>query len=135
MRARLLVVLGALAVACQEKPAEPTGPILPANGEIRLELTTPNADDRAVLLTVTGSVAGLKAADGFSAYFQTQGATTTSVLVRDGGESIPTGGVEVAVITVDAASAEFSVKLTQVAARSHAIRASLAAYSLRMLTD
>lgn len=132
---RLLVGLAALAVACQEKPAEPTGPILPPNGEIRLELTTPNADDRAILLTVTGSITGLKAANGFTAYVGTEGTTTTAALVRDGGESIPTGGVVVATLTVDAPSAEFSVKLAQVATRSHALRSSLAAYSLRMRTD
>jgi hypothetical protein len=132
---RLWVALAVVVLACGEKASGPTGPILPSNGEIRLGLSTPNGDDRAIMLMVTGEIGGLEAAEGFTAFVRTEGETTTAVLVRDGGEAIPTGGVEVAVIRVEGPSADFSVKLTQVATRTHAVRGSLDAYSLSMRTD
>lgn len=127
-----LALVGVVVLACQDGTTEPDRPELPKSGTIRLGLDTPNPDDRAVRLTLSGPIADVQAAQGFTAFTSTAGTTTTLILVREGGASIPPGGLTVAAITVKPGEGQFSVELDEVATRSYAVRESLDGYSLSL---
>lgn len=101
--------LGALA-AChgEDKPTDPSGP-----GVLELVLTTPNANDGAVLLEVTGAVDSV----------QPMSYTTFSSLESGGARVVVTGdiasGVVARLYVPDAASAgQYTGSLSQAAQRS-----------------
>lgn len=82
MRRQLLpLLLLSLAVACGDGgPTEPAGPV---PGVLKIALTTPNADDGALLFTVSGGRVSTvaAAAAGYQVYTAQPDTTTTRVLV------------------------------------------------------
>jgi hypothetical protein len=129
---RILAMAAGLALAatlaCGGDGNAPTGPQGPTAGTLTVSLTTPNNDDGAILLTVSGpDMTQLASADA-SLYFRhaQAGTTITAVLVGDvaGGDL-----VTFHVPDVDAAGS-YSATIQQVADRSNALRGSLTGYSL-----
>ena len=117
----------AVALACGGDGGT-TGPTGPTAGLLTLTLTTPNADDGAILLSVTGPSMTQVAASDVSLYFRSvqTGTTATAVLVGDiRGGSLLTFRVP----DVDAAGS-YSATIQQVADRGDALRGSLSGYSL-----
>ena len=78
--------LGAAALALALAGCSKDGPTEPAGGALTVSLTTPNAGDGAVLLTVGGgqidSVTAVRAADEIYHTGPTQGVGSVRVLVR-----------------------------------------------------
>ena len=125
-RGFLMMALGlvlAATVACGSDST--TGPTA---GTLTVSLTTPNADDGAILLTVSGPDMTQIAVEDTSLYvrYAQDGTTVTAVLVGDllGGPL-----VTFHVPDVDAASS-YSATITQVADRSNVLRGSLTGYAL-----
>jgi hypothetical protein len=105
-----------------------TGPEGPTPGTLTVTLTTPNADDGAILLTVSGpDMTQVTAADG-SLYFRHAGGTgaVTAVLVGD----VQAGSLLTFHVPDVTAAGSYSATITQVADRSNTVRASLAGYAL-----
>jgi hypothetical protein len=117
----------AVALACGGDGGA-TGPAGPTAGVLTVRLTTPNTDDGAILLTMSGpGMTQLAAADASLYFRQAQtGTTATAVLVGDvQGGSLLTFHVP----DVDAAGS-YSATIQQVADRGDALRGSLSGYSL-----
>jgi hypothetical protein len=100
----------------------------PTAGTLTVTLTTPNTDDGAILLTVSGPDMTQIAVDDTSLYvrYAQDGTTVTAVLVGD----LESGSlVTFHVPDVDAVSS-YSATITQVADRSNVLRGSLTGYAL-----
>jgi hypothetical protein len=128
-RRRTLVAIAAaltLAIACgDDGPGGPTGPI---SGTLALNLTTPNADDAALVLRLTGpGITQVSASDPSTYLYSSQdGATLTAVIVGD----LQNGSVlRFRVPDVNAVSSHSGTVL-EVADEANALRGSLAGYGL-----
>lgn len=125
-RSLLMTALGlvlAATVACGSDST--TGPTA---GTLTVSLTTPNADDGAMLLTVSGPDMTQIAVEDTSLYvrYAQDGTTITVVLVGD----LRAGSlVTFHVPDVDAVSS-YSATITQVADRNNVLRGSLTGYAL-----
>ena len=79
MKARRLTLLAALFVVLAGCGGEEsTGP---QPGRLRLSISTPNADDRAVALTITGPVSDIRAAAGYQLYVRAVEDRTAIIVV------------------------------------------------------
>lgn len=120
-----LALAATLACGVSDGTIVPTGPTA---GTLTVTLTTPNADDGAILLELSGPDMTQIAAGNASLYFRhaQDGTTITAVLVGDveGGPLITFH-----VPDVDAVSS-YSATIQQVADRGNALRGSLTGYSL-----
>jgi hypothetical protein len=108
----------------------------PTEASLTIALTTPNNDDGAVLVTITGpSVLGVVARPGIEAdesQVTSNGLTTSTIIFRGDLANGPIGGIRVR--GADAGAA-YAVQVRQVAARasgSYALRSDLSAYQLTM---
>lgn len=123
------LVAAALAVAgsaCDEGPTE-----VPVPGALVVALTTPNADDGAILFSITGGPVGTPAAAAPShhVFYRTIDASTTKVAVV--GNLAPGAILRLDVPDVRRAG-DYQVSLTEVSDRGSALRESLEGYSLRI---
>ena len=124
--AAALVVL--FAAACGgEKATEPTKPTV-VPGDLSLRLTTPNADDGAIVLTITGPTAVTNVAaspQGVTVHARTVG-TTTRVAVFG---ALATGELLHFTVPDVNAAAQFAAQVTEVSDRASALRASTVGYA------
>jgi hypothetical protein len=101
----------------------------PTPGTVTVSFQSPNTDDGAVLLTLTGpGIQGVQpASSNYKAYWRVVSATEARLLVVGN----ITNGV-VATLTIDDLSKvkEYAGTLIEVASRSDAVRASVAGYSI-----
>jgi len=124
MLAGLALAFG-LATCGGDGSTEPEGP---TPGFLTVTLTTPSADDGAILLTVSGpDMTQLAPAHGSLYFRHAEGAgTATAVLVGD----LQGGALLTFHVPDVAAAGSYSAAITQVADRSSALRASLGGYAL-----
>ena len=131
--AALLVVL-----ACGgDKPTEPAKPTEPTKptalpGTLTVRLTTPNADDAAIVLTIAGpvTVANVESSlPGAVVHSRTVGGSTRVAVF---GKLVTGELIHFTVPDVNAA-AEFSVQIIEVSDRASALRASTSGYSATVL--
>jgi hypothetical protein len=119
-----LCLAGALGHGCG---GDPTGPVA---GTVEVTFTTPNSDDAAVLLRVTGPAMTGVSADAAGSYLKTleEGETVTVVVAGDltSGPLIRFGVPDVR----ERALESYSATLLQVASRTNALRSPLSGYSL-----
>ena len=130
---RAAAVLAALALAAcggdgggKPTPVDPD----PVPGQLTATLATPSADDRALMLTITGpeAVTGVTAAGaGYAVFARPADATTVRVAVFG---NIAAGAlVRFSVPDVNRAAA-YSVSVVEAADPANALRASLAGYAV-----
>jgi hypothetical protein len=113
-------------LGCGDAPAEPPQP-----GTVAVILTTPNADDGAILFSIAGGTVQGPAATSPShrVFSRATGATSTTVVVVGNLAAGPVLLFDVRdVRTVD----DFTSTVLEVAARDNSLRASLAGYSLEV---
>lgn len=128
MRRQLLLLLLLLpAAACGDGgPTEPAGPV---PGVLKVALTTPNSDDGALLLTISGG--RVSTVDGASAGYQVYTAqpdtTTTRVLVTG---DIGAGEVVRIHVPDTRSAAAYHATLAQAASRTTFAQRVLTGYSL-----
>ena len=128
MRRRLLpLLLLVLASACGDGgPTEPAGPI---PGILTVALTTPNPDDGALLLTISGGrVSTVDAASaGYQVYTAQPDTTTTRVLVTG---DIAAGDVVRIHVPDTRGAAAYHATIAQAASRTTFAQRVLTGYSL-----
>ena len=92
--------------------------------QFNVVLVTPNADDRAVSVRMTGPVDSLVAAPGFRLYRSTEPNVVAVIIVPDGTAPFPTTGTPIAIITSGAQSLEtdFTADVTAAASVSYELR-------------
>jgi hypothetical protein len=128
MRRQLLpVLLLSLAIACGDGgPTEPAGPV---PGVLKVALTTPNADDGALLFTISGG--HVSAVDAGSTAYQVYTAqpdtNTTRVLVTG---DIGAGEVVRIHVADTRSSASYHATIAQAASRTTFAQRPLSGYSL-----
>jgi hypothetical protein len=107
-----------------------SGPTGPEAGILEVSLTTPNGNDAAIVLRLTGpGISQVRASDG-DHYFHLveSGSGVTVVLVGD----LPAGGiVRFSVPDVEAVDS-YSAAILEVADESNALRASLSGYEVNV---
>lgn len=110
---------------------EPTAPV---PGRLIVALTTPNADDAAVLFTVGGGV--ISSASVVSSthlvFFRLASADSMQAVVVGNVGTGPLATIEVP--NVNRAS-RYKAEIVEVAARDNAVRESLAGYSLNVIRE
>lgn len=124
-RWRMLTVWAVLGLACGEGP---TGPV---QGTVTIHLSSPHADDGALLFTVTApegqTIDTVTAAcSGCRAFMGRSGDLRVSVAVVG---ALPAGAVAQMVVSDTRQPSRYQTGLLEVAARSHALR-SLDGYAL-----
>ena len=127
MRRQLLpLVLLALASACGEGgPTEPAGPV---PGVLKIALATPNADDGALLFTVSGGrVSTVDAATGYQIYTAQPDTMTTRILVTG---DIAAGEVVRIHVPDTRSAAAYHATIAQAASRTTFAQRALAGYAL-----
>ncbi len=122
----MAVVLGlAAGLACGDDGG-PTGPVA---GSLTVSLTTPNADDGAILLTVSGGDidnAASALGPSFAFYSSQSGSSLTAIIVGD----IVAGDLMTIHVPDVGAASSYTATAVQIAARSNALRSSLSGYEL-----
>ena len=112
-------------VSCSD---DPVGGVTQA-GTVTLRLTTPHADDGAVLFEVSGSPIDSATADNASLRLFTRRAGETTIIGAMVG--VVTNGAEVTLHVPDAGAAVgYTAEVLEVADRENALRTSLAGYAL-----
>jgi hypothetical protein len=98
-------------------------------GPVTVSLTTPSADDGALLLIVTGPglSAVLPASSAYQVYWRLANATETRVIVVG---DIVAGPIFTATAPAGVAASQFAASVTEVSTRADALRPSAAGYSL-----
>lgn len=127
MRRQLLpLVLLALASACGDGgPTEPAGPV---PGVLKIALATPNADDGALLFTVSGGrVSTVDAATGYQIYTAQPDTMTTRILVTG---DIAAGEVVRIHVPDTRSAAAYHATIAQAASRMTFAQRALAGYAL-----
>jgi hypothetical protein len=128
MRPRLLpVLLLPLVVACGDGgPTDPGGPV---PGVLKVALTTPNADDGALLFTISGGrVSAVDAASSaYQVYTAQPDTNTTRVLVTG---DIGAGEVVRIHVADTRSSASYHATIAQAASRTTFAQQALTGYSL-----
>ncbi|HET7040350.1 MAG TPA: hypothetical protein VFH97_10725 [Gemmatimonadales bacterium] len=129
MKSRILAMVVVLLVgaACSDEPTG-TAPDAPQPGTLVLNLTTPHADDGAVMFEVTGpDIDGASAANASLRLFtrQADGGLVGVVLGVVGG-----GPVAALQVPDVGAAANYRVRVLEVADRADALRASLTGYAI-----
>lgn len=127
MRRQLLpLVLLALASACGDGgPTEPAGPV---PGVLKIALATPNADDGALLFTVSGGrVSTVDAATGYQIYTAQPDTMTTRILVTG---DIGAGEVVRIHVPDTRTAAAYHATIAQAASRTTFAQRALAGYAL-----
>ena len=108
--------------------------IAPVSGTLVMSLTTPNADDGAILFSLSGAAidnpAAVAASDVF--FFRATGSTSINAVVV--GDISAGALVSFDVPDVGAASS-YSTTITEVADRNNALRTSLSGYVLSISRD
>lgn len=122
MKARRLIRLAALLLVfagCGGE--ESTGP---QPGRLQLCISTPNSDDRAVALTVTGTVSDIQAIAGYQVYVRVIEDRTAIIVVPQGSAAFPAGETEVATLDVPdvRAASDYSVAVIQGAGTDYELR-------------
>jgi hypothetical protein len=131
MKARRLTLLAALFVVLAGCGGEEsTGP---QPGRLQLSISTPNSDDRAVALTITGTVSDIRAAAGYQLYVRAVEDRTSIIVVPQGSASFPAGETEVATLDVPdvRAAGAYGVAVIQGAGVDYELRFG-AGYSARL---
>ena len=131
MKARRLTPLAALFVllaGCGGE--ESTGP---QPGRLQLFLSTPNSDDRAVALTITGTVSDVRAVAGYRTYVRELEDRTAIIVVPQRSASFAAGETKVGTIGVPnvRAAGNYSVAVIQAAGADYELRFG-AGYSARL---
>ncbi|HEX5005172.1 MAG TPA: hypothetical protein VFV65_07635 [Gemmatimonadales bacterium] len=104
---------------------DPAGPV---PGPLRVVLTTPNADDGAVMFQLTGVVDSVVAPAGVTLY---QAVTGSNVLRAIAIGNLPTGSNLMTIYVADVAkTSSYSVQLLQVAAAGTYAQRPIGAYGL-----
>jgi len=108
---------------------DPGGTGVNTSGSVTVSLTTPSADDGALLVVVTGpEFAGAKAAaSGYALYWRRASATETRVIVVG---DIVAGPLFEITPAAGADASDFTGTVSEVANRADALRASTTGYSL-----
>ncbi|NIN71734.1 MAG: hypothetical protein GTO46_07335 [Gemmatimonadetes bacterium] len=122
MKARRLTQLAALFVVLAGCGGEEsTGP---QPGRLQLTISTPNSDDRAIALTITGTVTDIRAVAGYQLYVRTMEDRTAIIVVPEGSATFPDGETEVATLSVpDLRSAgDYSVAVIQGSGSDYELR-------------
>jgi hypothetical protein len=131
------ILLTAIALGCGGRADSPVTPPKgeSSTGDVRLtiNLTTPNNDDGAMLLAITGpSIRGVTASTGLEmdeSRVTSNGATTSTIIFRG---NLASGAIgEVTVRGQDFDAAAYTMQVRQVAARAsggYALRSDLSAY-------
>jgi hypothetical protein len=128
MRRQLLpLLLALLAGACGD--GGPTGPAGPTPGVLKVALTTPNADDGALLLTISGGrVSTVDAAStGYQVYTAQPDTVTTRVLVTG---DLAAGEVVRIHVPDTRSVAAYHATIAQAASRTTFAQRALTGYSL-----
>lgn len=120
------LVLGALACGGDHSPTEPSGPVA---GEITVSLVTPNADDGAVLFTISGGpVTSVSAAvPAYQVYSSIPDTSTARVLVTG---DLASGAVVRLHVADTRRVAAYRASIAQAASRSTFAQRVLTGYSL-----
>lgn len=115
------LVLGS--ASCSDSP----GP--DDSGPLTVSLTTPNADDGALLVVVTGpELTDIQpTSSAYQVFSRRAGATETRVIVVG---DIVAGPVFTASVPTGSVASEFAASMSEVASRTDALRPSTAGYSL-----
>ena len=122
-----LVLLGALACGGDgHPPTEPSGPVA---GVLNVALVTPNADDGAVLFTISGGpVTSVEASvPAYQVYSSIPDTNTARVLVTG---DLSTGAVVQLHVADTRRAASYRASITQAASRSTFAQRVLTGYSL-----
>ncbi|OLE60495.1 MAG: hypothetical protein AUG10_05490 [Gemmatimonadetes bacterium 13_1_20CM_2_70_10] len=128
-RARILlaaaVVLAAAAACGKDSPTGPT------SGVVTLSLVTPNADDGAVTLVLTGpGIASLDAASSaYAVYWRVVSATEARGIVVG---NLSAGVIATASVGDANHVGDYHVEILEVASRSDDVRASTAGYAVTL---
>jgi len=115
--------LALLCAACQSTTT-------PTAGDLVIELSTPNIDDRGVQLNVQcpQPPISVTAAAGYVVYSDVGGSPVAVIVIRKGGQSIPSHA-DLATIRVADVNEMCTATPTSVAFQGYAVRTSLAGYS------
>jgi hypothetical protein len=106
-----------------------TQPPLPVPGVLTLSVTTPNADDRAILITITGP-AGASSVTGGSSAYRAESRITGSTIKAAIFGNITSGAVLRFNVPDVAKASSYSASVTEVADASNSLRTDLSAYAL-----
>jgi hypothetical protein len=118
----MLVALVAVSVSCGKKPTEPAI----TAGVLTVVLTTPNADDGALLVSVTGGeIDSISVPAGSDLQMMVSTTTPRVVLVRG---TITAGAI--AKVWVDDVNATYTASITQAASKTTYAQRTLAGYSV-----
>lgn len=127
LRTITLLALALVAAACGESQG-PNGPPEPVPGTLRLTLVTPSADDRAILVRVTGPEAMTDIATGTG---YTLHARPTGTAFRAAAFGELAGGTLLTFHVPDVnRSAEYTATVVEVSDAANALRTDLSAYRL-----
>jgi hypothetical protein len=126
-RRLILSLMGVLTlggvVACAHEPEAPTP------GSLNLALATPNSDDGAVLLTITGGPVDSVESAGFALYSARVDPNTLRIIVIG---SLAPGTIARIRIADDRQSSRYSAAINQVAIRTSHAQRDPAGYSLTL---
>jgi hypothetical protein len=131
MKARRLARLAALFVLLAGCGGEDsTGP---QSGRLRLAISAPNADDRAVAMTITGTVSDIRAIAGYRVYVRRLDDRTAIIVVPQGSAVFPATETDVATLEVPnvQAASDYAVAVIQGAGADHELRLG-AGYAARL---
>jgi hypothetical protein len=125
--ARLAVLFVVLAGCSGE---ESTGP---QPGRLQLYIATPNSDDRAIALTISGTVSDIQALAGYQLYTRALEDRTAIIVVPQGSAAFPAGETEVATLGVPdlRAAGDYRVAVIQGAGTDYSLRLG-AGYTARL---
>jgi hypothetical protein len=129
-----LVVLGALVglAACSENGRTPDGPPEPVPGTLTLSLVTPSADDRAIVVRVTGPEAMTDVAAAATTY--TLHSRGTGGAFKAAAFGNLTGGALLRFHVPDVnRSAEYAATVVEASDAANALRADLSGYRLTII--
>ncbi|MFL5578838.1 MAG: hypothetical protein ACJ8AO_00555 [Gemmatimonadaceae bacterium] len=121
-----LVAAAALAVACGESP---NGPPTPVPGTLTVTLVTPRADDRAMVVRVTGPAGMTEVATANASYALHSRGTGTSFRAAAFGDLAGGALLRFSVPDVNR-SAEYAATVVEVSDGANALRTDLAGYRL-----
>ena len=126
---RQLVPLALLSLAASCGDGGPTGPAGPVPGVLKIALTTPNADDGALLFTVSGGRISTvdAAAAGYQIYTAQPDTLTTRILVTG---DIGAGEVVRIHVPDTRSAAAYHATIAQAASRATFAQRVLAGYAL-----
>ena len=126
---RQLVPLALLSLAAACGDGGPTGPAGPVPGVLKIALTTPNADDGALLFTVSGGRISTvdAAAAGYQIYTAQPDTLTTRILVTG---DIGAGEVVRIHVPDTRSAAAYHATIAQAASRTTFAQRGLAGYAL-----